>query len=73
MKWCNKLILKLRYSDIGCRVAGVYCGIFIYADDIVILSASRLGLQAMVDICSSYAKSHNLTFSVNIDVRKSIL
>ena len=25
----------------------------------------------MVDICSTYAKSHNLTFSVNIDVRKS--
>ena len=61
----------MRKSGIGCNIAGQYCGIFIYADDIILLSASRIGLQAMVDICGTFAKSHNLTFSTNICAKKS--
>ena len=69
--YCNILILNMRNSGIGCNIAGQYCGIFIYADDIILLSASRIGLQAMVDICGTFAKSHNLTFSTNICAKKS--
>ena len=43
----------------------------IYADDIFLLSASRSGLQAMVNICNSFAVSRNLKFSTNIDPIRS--
>ena len=69
--YCNSLILKLRQSNIGCTLCGEYCGVFIYADDILILSASRPGLQAMVDICNTFAVSRNLKFSTNIDPVRS--
>ena len=69
--YCNILILNMRRIGIGCNIAGQYCGIFIYADDIILLSASRIGLQAMVDVCSTFAINHNLTFSTNICAKKS--
>ena len=65
------LILKLRQSNIGCNICGEYCGVFIYADDILLLSASRPGLQVMVDICNNFAVSRNLKFSTNIDPIRS--
>ena len=49
--YVDKLIKCLRESRIGCRIADEYFGVFIYADDIFLLSASRPGLQAMVNTC----------------------
>jgi hypothetical protein len=43
----------------------------IFADDIFLLSASRNGLQAMVDICQEFVASRNLKFGTNIDADKS--
>ena len=43
--YINKLISQLRRSDIGCQLSGIYLGIWIYADDIVLLSPSRSGLK----------------------------
>ena len=65
------LIKRLRYSGIGCHVAGKFMGIFVYADDIFLISPSRSGLQAMLTECEEYAKQFNFTFSTNIDPVKS--
>ena len=56
---------------IGCKIGKQYCGIFVYCDDIFLLSCSKAGLQAMVNICESWAKTHNMQFSTNQDVEKS--
>ena len=69
--YLDRLIKILRNSGIGCRIASEYFGIFVYADDIFLLSASRPGLQAMVSMCEKFASEHNLKFSTNPDPEKS--
>ena len=46
-------------------------GFFGYADDLLLLSASRSGLQAMVKLCEGFAKLMKLKFSTNVDPVKS--
>ena len=41
----DKLISLMRDSGFGCHIHNVLLGVFIFADDIMLLSASRLGLQ----------------------------
>ena len=59
--YINKLISKLCRFDIGCQLSGIW----IYADDIVLLSPSRSGLQNMTTICETFAKNISLKFSTN--------
>ena len=54
----------LRNFGIGCRIGSEFFGIFVYADDIFLLSASRPGLQAMVSMCEKFASEHNLKFEI---------
>ena len=69
--YVNQLILELRTSGIGCKIGGQYLGVAVYADDIFLLSASRNGLQSMVDICQHFSENFNLKFSTNPDTVKS--
>ena len=54
--YINDLFRLLRQSRLGCRLFNIFLGCFGYADDLFLLSASRSGLQAMVDICHKFAK-----------------
>ena len=65
------LIKRLRLSGIGFQIEGEYAGIFVYADDILLLSPSRPGLQAMIKESEDYAREYNFTFSTNKDPVKS--
>ena len=58
-------------SKLGCYNTGVFLSCLGYADDIFLLSASRSGLQAMVNLCHDIASKKNLTFSTNADPGKS--
>ena len=58
---------------VGCKIGNIFTGILVYADDIILLAPRREALQLMVNTCSSYATSHNLLFSTNIDPSKSKL
>ena len=69
--YIDDLIQQLQKSGIGCAIDGVYYGVFIYADDILLLSASRSGLQAMVNICEKFASYKNLEFGTHPDPKKS--
>ena len=69
--YINDLFTILRNSGLGCRLYNIYFGCFGYADDLFLLSASRSGLQAMVDICDRFAKARNLKFSTSVDPSKS--
>ena len=69
--YVDELIQELRQSGLGCRIGGYYLGIAVYADDIFLLSASRNGLQSMVNICQKFADNFNLKFSTNPNMVKS--
>ena len=43
-------------------------GIWVYADDIILLAPSRSGLQQMTNICDLFADNYNLKFSTNVNV-----
>ena len=69
--YCNRLIKRLRELGLGCTVGqrggpGEFCGVFVYCDDIFLLSASRSGLQSMMTTCENFAADKNLQFSTNI-------
>ena len=66
----NLLFSELRRSGYGCYVNGFYHGIFGYSDDNMLLAPSEYALQKMLDICQSFANSHNLKFSTDANPNK---
>ena len=69
--YINNLFNMLKNSKLGCRIQNCFFGCFGYADDLLLLSASRSGLQSMVKIAEDFAKSRSLKFSTNADPKKS--
>ena len=69
--YINDLFIILRKAGLGCHIHGIFLGCFGYADDLFLLSASRSGLQAMVNLCQDFATRKNLKFSTNEDPEKS--
>ena len=69
--YIDDLIKELRRNRDGCWMKNVFVGITVNADDIVLLSPSIDGLQNMINTCSRYAKTHNLTFSTHENPTKS--
>lgn len=61
--YIDGLIKELRSSGLGCRLDMFFYGCLGFADDLLLLSASRSGLQSMVKFCEGFAKSKSLTFS----------
>ena len=72
--YIDKLLVILRESQLGCHINGVFFGAMIFADDIFLLSASRNGLQAMVNLCQDFVTARNLKFGTNSDpVKPNVL
>ena len=69
--YIDELLLILKNSRLGCHIDSVFYGAFIFADDIFLLSASRSGLQSLVNICHDFAGRKNLKFGTNPDPVKS--
>ena len=69
--YIDDLILSLRASGWGCYIATQFFGCLGYADDLLLLSASRTGLQSMVKLCEKFASKKNLMFSTDPDPSKS--
>ena len=67
----DNLLSRLRKSGVGCHVGGVFAGAVGYADDLLLLSPSRSGMQRMLEICEEYALENNLQFSTDPDPAKS--
>ena len=69
--YIDDLLKLLEKSRFGCYIQGEFYGAFIFADDIFLLSASRTGLQVLVDICFDFAAMKNLKFGTNLVPSKS--
>jgi len=61
--YIDDLIRRLESDRLGCCVNGIYIGCIVYADDILLLSASVASLQAMLNICDVYGCMHNILFN----------
>jgi len=61
--YINSIICALRSSDLGCHLGNVYVGCIVYADDILLLSASLLDMQKMLDICCSHGDDLYIMFN----------
>jgi len=46
----NDMLLKLQFCGFGCHISGTSCGCLMYADDLILLSASLTHLQKLVNI-----------------------
>ena len=60
----------LRESGYGCNINGYFYGAASYADDIVLLSPSRTGLQHMIDQAKAYFDNLDLVISMNVQCPK---
>lgn len=69
--YCFDFFDLLKSSGYGCTIQGEYAGIFGYSDDDILLAPSIAALQGMLNIAESYADSHGLKFSTNLDPKKS--
>ena len=49
--YVNVIITRLRASDYGCRLHNYYMGCIMYADDLILIFASIMNLQHVLDIC----------------------
>jgi len=61
--YVDDLIYQLEASNYGCYVAGKFFGCIMYADDLLLLSASVTGLQQMLHICYSFAQFNDFIFN----------
>ena len=61
--YVNVLLATLRKSDFGCKLYNFYIGCIMYADDLILISASILDLQYMLDICNNVGVSLGLQFN----------
>ena len=60
----HDLIERLKLSGFGCDIIRILIACIFFADDVVLLSPSRHGLQQMLNICVSYCKEFCLDFNV---------
>jgi len=63
--YVNSLIDMLRHSGYGCYVDTLFVGCVMYADDLLLVSASIHKLQLMVDICCSEAAKLDMKFNAS--------
>ena len=54
----------------GARIDELYYGLFVYADDLGLLSNTLEALQRMLETTEAYAKVHNIEFSTNEIIEK---
>jgi len=59
----DSVIHALRVYDVGCHFVDVYVDCIAYADDIILLRASLINLQKMIDICSDQGSKLDIQFN----------
>jgi hypothetical protein len=63
--YVDSIICRLRNTSLGCHFRSCYVGCIMYADDILLLSASLIDLQSMLDTCGSEGSLLGMSFNAN--------
>ena len=69
--YCFEMFDIIKKSGFGCKINGVYAGIYGYSDDDILLAPTLTGLHGMIIIAENYCNGHGLKFSTDPDQRKS--
>ena len=67
----EELIARLRKLGLGCTVHGVYMGVTVYADDVVLLAPTRNALSEMLKVTELFAQEYKIVFSTDEDPARS--
>ena len=57
------LIKRLLSINVGCYIGSVCSAVFVYADDIILLSPTRKAMQILLDSCESFGTEYDLLFN----------
>ena len=66
--WCiylEELILRLRLLGLGCRIQGIFLGVTVYADDVILQAPSRGALARMLKETEAFAQEFKIIFSTH--------
>ena len=64
----DDIVTKLKSLGLGCNTMLTYTSIFLYADDIMLISSSVSMLQTMLHLC----ESELLDLDMSLNVKKSV-
>ena len=54
-KFINDILTKFKSMDTGVRIYGFHLNMFVYADDLNLVSTTATGLQSLISICHQFA------------------
>jgi len=63
--YIDDLLVSLSQLGVGCYTAGNFFGAIIYADDIVLISPTPLGMRKLLFSCDSYANEFDIIFNAS--------
>ena len=63
--YVDELLVVLHKCGLGCCYKGVICNAFMYADDLVLITASLTHLQRLIEICIQELSSIGLCLNAN--------
>ena len=66
--YIDELINSLQVSDLGCHLGQEYVGCIVYADDVLLVSASVVQLQRMLDLCAECGDKLDIVFNASKSV-----
>ena len=55
----------LRKLGLGAHVGGLFMGVTMYADDLLLISPTSGAMQKMLDVCENFATRYNIMFSTD--------
>jgi hypothetical protein len=61
----DKLLCLLENSHMGCHIGGQFAGAIAYADDLILLSASAIQLQSMLQLCTEFGFGCDIKFNID--------
>jgi hypothetical protein len=60
----DNMLTMLDSSNLGCSIGGRFAGAIAYADDMLLLSASCIKMQSMLELCTTFGQQCDLKFNV---------
>ena len=69
--YTDPLMQQLRTLGVGCQLAGLFMGAFLYSDDQLLLAPNRRAMELMLEEVERFAAVSNIQFSTDPDPSKS--
>ena len=59
----DEIIARLKMHGHGCYIGQHYVGGIAYADDLMLLSPTRSGLQSMLSVCEAFGAEYYISYN----------